>query len=65
VTVPKAERNEVLGEIVHHMSDQLVLMGMFYNVLAVVTGDRVQNVAPATVMGSNQTWNAHLWDLRV
>jgi peptide/nickel transport system substrate-binding protein len=64
VTVPKVERNQVLGDIVHHMTDQLVLMGMFYNVLAVATGKRVQNVTPAAVMGSNQTWNAHLWDLR-
>jgi peptide/nickel transport system substrate-binding protein len=63
VTVPKAERNQALGEILHELTDQLVLMGMFYNVLAVVTGKRVQNVTPSNVMGSNQTWNAHLWDL--
>jgi peptide/nickel transport system substrate-binding protein len=64
VTVPRDQRNQVLGDIVHIMSDQLVLMGMFYNILAVVTGKRVKNVTPAAVMGSNQTWNAHLWDLQ-
>jgi ABC-type transport system substrate-binding protein len=64
VTLPRAERIVVLRQIVSHMTDQLVAMGIFYNLLSVALNNRVQNVTSGAVMDSNQTWNAHLWDVK-
>jgi hypothetical protein len=47
-----------------HISEQLPEMGLFYNVLAVAIGNRVQNATAGAVVGSTQAWNAHEWDLK-
>src|SRR2546423_8591465 len=31
VTIPLRERNVILGQIMHHFTDQVVFMGLFYN----------------------------------
>ncbi len=63
-TIPQAERVQVLGEILHHQSEQLNIMGLFYNVQSVAIGKRVQNVTNSGALGFNQAWNAHLWEVR-
>jgi peptide/nickel transport system substrate-binding protein len=62
-TIPRDERTEVLGQILHHQSENLIIMGLFYNVQSVALGKRVQNVTNSGVHGFNQAWNAHQWDL--
>jgi peptide/nickel transport system substrate-binding protein len=63
MTIPLRERMEVMGQIVHHMSDQVVILGVVYNTSATLMSNRLQNVI-AGREGATQAWNAHLWDVR-
>jgi ABC-type transport system substrate-binding protein len=61
--VPTRERTQVLGEIIRHMSDQLPLIGLYYNPRPGAVANRVLNVSdewPAPYI----TWNAYEWDVR-
>jgi peptide/nickel transport system substrate-binding protein len=56
-TIPMAERLQVVGQILQHMTSQVVQMGMYYDVQPVMVHNR---------LGTNFvgfTWNAHEWDL--
>ncbi|MBM2813228.1 MAG: hypothetical protein HW416_3987, partial [Chloroflexi bacterium] len=59
VTIPWTERMEVLGQIVHHLSDQLVAMGVLYDAQPMLIGNRLLNVSAAA-----QSANAIEWDVR-
>jgi peptide/nickel transport system substrate-binding protein len=62
-TVPQLDRSRVLGEIIAHLTDQVIPLGMFYNAQPTMIGARLVNVGPggATVPPA---WNVHEWDLR-
>src|SRR2546425_495670 len=60
-TVPNPERAVVLGQIVHHISDQLNVMGLFYNAQPAMIANRLKNVG-AGDQRSTQAWNAEAWD---
>ena len=60
-TVPMPERIQVIGEIVHHVADKVVLAGIFYTPAPVAVGERLVNFSPA---GRPIIWNAHEWDVR-
>ena len=62
-TVPWAERMQVGGRIVQHMTDQVVWMGLFYRTEPTLYSKRVQNFT-AGPQGYTQAWNAHLWDVK-
>jgi peptide/nickel transport system substrate-binding protein len=64
-TIPQAERTEVIGQLVHHISDQLNAMGVFYDGQPVLVANRILNVGPGPGEFTTQTWNAHEWDVRV
>jgi len=64
VTIPRPERLEVLGRILHHLADQLPLMGLYSNPFPEAVADRMLNVAGQRAPGSFATWNAHQWDVR-
>lgn len=57
VTIPRAERIQVLGQIIHHVTDQLVLLPFFYEASPLMIGNRMKNV---TIV---PTWNPHEWDV--
>ncbi|MPZ13676.1 MAG: hypothetical protein GEU73_04515 [Chloroflexi bacterium] len=57
-TVPMSERAAVLRDIVHHMTENLLPMGMFHDGLPILVGKRVQNVT-----GRYPGWNVHEWEL--
>ncbi len=59
VTVPRQERLEVLRQMVRHISEQLPVMGVTYNVEAMLVSKRILNV-DANVA----TRNGHEWDVR-
>jgi peptide/nickel transport system substrate-binding protein len=63
LTIPKAERMELLRRIVRHQSESLHQMGLFYNVQSVAISKRAQGVTNSGVSGFNQAWNAHLWSV--
>lgn len=63
-TIPVAERTQVLGQIIYHIADQLILFGLFYDTQPVLIANRLRNVTVAKGPGSSLTWNAHEWDVR-
>jgi ABC-type transport system substrate-binding protein len=61
-TIPFAERVKALGEIIHHQTDQLPLMSLFYDTTTSSVSTRLKNISgggPRTT----EAWNAHLWDV--
>ncbi len=55
--VPVPERMQALAQLVHAQTSQLLVMGLYYTVYAVVMADRLRNVPPGVA------WNAHNWDV--
>jgi peptide/nickel transport system substrate-binding protein len=64
LTIPRPERMQVLGQIVQHMTDQLVILGVFYTVKAVLVSNRVTSMKLPDTDVALQTWNAHEWDIK-
>ncbi len=56
VAIPLNERMDVVGKIIHHMSDQLVVMRLFFDPEATLIANQLKNV-PAGF-----PWNIHEWD---
>jgi peptide/nickel transport system substrate-binding protein len=56
-TIPPQERNQVLAQILGHMTERLHVLGLFNDGIPVFVGSRLRNVYPV-----NQTWNATEWD---
>jgi peptide/nickel transport system substrate-binding protein len=63
-TIPQAERDQVLALAVRHMTENLNVMGLFYDTEPGLFAHRLVNVAPIKADGQNLSWNAHEWDLR-
>jgi peptide/nickel transport system substrate-binding protein len=63
-TITEGPRTEVLGEIIQHISDRLIAMGLVYDPEASLVGNRLVNVAGAPTLDALQTWNAEQWDVR-
>ncbi len=64
ITVPKDERTQVLGQLVHHITDQLVIMGIFFIAEPALISNRIANITRVTGDEALHTWNVHAWDLR-
>jgi len=58
ITIPRAERIDVLRQMIGHISDQLPLMGIAYVVEAWLFSSRLRNYSAPL-----NTRNGHLWDL--
>jgi peptide/nickel transport system substrate-binding protein len=58
ITVPYQERMDVLRGVIHHVSDQLPVMGIAYVVEGWLFNNKVHNFS-----GPVNTRNGHLWDL--
>jgi peptide/nickel transport system substrate-binding protein len=58
-TISKRERNQILAQIVSHMTSQDIVLGIYWAIDPLLIGNRLVNVT-----GPNPTWNAHLWDVR-
>jgi len=63
-TIPVDERAQVLAQIERHVSDRLVMMGLFYNTEPILIGNRLANVTARKANNTTHTWNAEQWDLR-
>lgn len=61
-TVALTERTQVLRQIVQHVSDQVLLLGLFYDLDATVYAPRLHNVYGYHER-SSQAWNVHLWEV--
>jgi ABC-type oligopeptide transport system substrate-binding subunit len=62
-TIPRAERMRVLGEIVHHATDQLLILPVFHESVPALVSNRLVNVAGGRGI-TIQAWNAHEWDVK-
>ena len=63
-TIPMGPRMEAAAQVVHHISDQVAWMGMFYQTDPIVVANRIQNTTIPKASGSDITWNVHEWDLK-
>jgi peptide/nickel transport system substrate-binding protein len=62
VTVPWDTRMEALRPIVHHISDQVVIIQLFYTANPTMIAHRLHGVSESLSTLSVVTWNAHEWD---
>jgi hypothetical protein len=60
-TIAAGPRTETLGEIVHHISDRLIALGLVYDHEASLVGSRLRRVAGAPNLDAIQTWNGDQW----
>jgi peptide/nickel transport system substrate-binding protein len=59
VTIPWGERMAILGNIVHHMTDQLIAIGLFHDSSPSLINNRLLNVTPRSA-----GWNVHEWEVK-
>jgi peptide/nickel transport system substrate-binding protein len=62
-TIPLEERTNILAQIVRHVSDNAVLMGLFHGLDATVYSKRLHNVH-GKFERTTQAWNVHEWEVR-
>jgi peptide/nickel transport system substrate-binding protein len=62
VIIPWRERMATLGQVVHHMTDQVTAMGVFFDVPVAMVHNRIHKVRGAS-MGTDPL-NAHEWELK-
>jgi peptide/nickel transport system substrate-binding protein len=62
-TVPWKDRMEVGKEIMHHITDQVVWMELFYDATPFLISRRLKGVQATKAEGSLESWNAHEWDV--
>jgi len=63
-TIPQAERSTIVRQIMRHITENLTMMGLFYNTEPTLVGHRLTNVFARTGEGSTHAWNAEQWDTR-
>jgi peptide/nickel transport system substrate-binding protein len=59
-TIPRPERMEVMRQMMRHISDNLNLMGLFYDGDFMFANNRLQNVNG----NESEVWNVPTWDTR-
>lgn len=63
-TIPLPERTQVLGQVLHHASDQLVVIPLFFGTHPKLVSKRLLNFGPRKTSEGTEGWNAHEWDIR-
>ncbi len=63
-TIARDERDRILGDIVHQMTDQLLAMGVLWDADPVLRSSRLEGVRAMTVPGPVVSWNAHEWSVK-
>ncbi len=61
-TVPLRERTQILGQIVNHVTDQVVVVGLYHGIDATVYAKRLSNVY-GKYERTTQVWNIQNWAL--
>ncbi len=61
VTIRRGERAEVLGQILQHMTDQLNVMGLIYDVDPLMVSNRLERVVAPKDATATVAWNVHDW----
>lgn len=63
-TIPLQERTDIVGQMVHILSDQAVALGTIYGAEPTLIGKRLMNVGAELAEGADETWNVQQWDVR-
>ena len=63
VTIPRAERAAVLGQMVQHSTEQLTPLPLYHEPEPMLVSNRLVN-ASGPRGNAIHTWNVHEWDLR-
>jgi peptide/nickel transport system substrate-binding protein len=63
ITIPKAPRMELFKQIAQIVTDQVAMIGLFYDVEVTVASSRMKNIRTRT-SGHGETVNVHEWDLQ-
>jgi ABC-type transport system substrate-binding protein len=61
-TIPRQERSQIVGRVVHELTDQVAVLGISYSTSHGFIGQRLVNVH-ARGTNSTEAWNAHEWDI--
>lgn len=61
--VPLPERVQVIGQIVHRVTDEVIWLGTFFDSEPALISNRLVNVG-AKDNRATQTWNAHEWGVK-
>jgi peptide/nickel transport system substrate-binding protein len=61
-TIPNDERLRVGGQLFRHVTENVVGMGLFYNVDISMVNNRLTNVTPSTHLA--RAFDPHLWDVQ-
>jgi peptide/nickel transport system substrate-binding protein len=59
LTIPMQERMATLGQVIHHLTDQVITIGLVYDAQPMLISNKLLNASAAA-----QTTNAHEWDVR-
>ena len=59
----RQDRVAIASQIITHIADQALLMGIFYTIEPILVNQRVLNVVARTSRGTHG-WNAHEWDVK-
>ena len=63
-TISRSDRTQILAQIVKHTTENLVLMGLFYDTEPLFIGHRLINVTAARAAASTPVWNILEWDVQ-
>jgi hypothetical protein len=61
--MPSVDRVDVLRQIVRRMTDQVVWLGLFYDIDPIMVDNHLKNVGGRGALAT-QAWNATQWDLQ-
>jgi peptide/nickel transport system substrate-binding protein len=64
VTIPLGERQQILARIVRHMTENLNVMGLWFNTEPAAVSKRVVGFTNKKTTGAYTAWNAHEWEVR-
>jgi peptide/nickel transport system substrate-binding protein len=64
-SVPHQERTQALGGVVSHITSEVPVLYLNYQLQFTLVANRVSNVIPSKSAGAaSKTWDSHLWDIR-
>jgi peptide/nickel transport system substrate-binding protein len=63
LTIARPDRVRIASQIMSFMTDQVLILGLFYTIEPILVNNRMIGVGPRRSRGTH-AWNAHEWDVR-
>lgn len=57
-TIPRADRMQILGQLMHYMTDQVLILSMFWDPGPAMVSNRLRGVS-----SPGEVWDVHLWEV--